>query len=123
MPYSERPDGKPVVEFDPALEISPFTLFRRLREGRELLIVDVRSQHSRLALDGATRWPGEGWTPPQDRDVVLVDNDGSRAVSLAVGLHQRGFPRVRALFGGLELYEFALDPEVVGDETYLRRAG
>jgi hypothetical protein len=32
-----------------------------------------------------------------------------------------GWPRVKALFGGLQLYEFALDPEVVGAETYLLR--
>jgi hypothetical protein len=25
------------------------------------------------------------------------------------------------LFGGLELYEFALDPEVVGEQTFLAR--
>ena len=37
-------------------------------------------------------------------------------------LQAQGYPRVKALFGGLELYEFSLDPEVVGSETYLRRA-
>ena len=34
---------------------------------------------------------------------------------------QAGDERCRALFGGLDLYEFALDPAVVGGETYLRR--
>jgi hypothetical protein len=33
-----------------------------------------------------------------------------------------GWPRVRALFGGLDLYEFSLDPEVVGEETFLVRS-
>ncbi len=33
MPFHLRDDGKPVVAFDPRLEISPFALFRRLDEG------------------------------------------------------------------------------------------
>jgi len=35
-------------------------------------------------------------------------------------LQARGCARVRALFGGLDLYRFALDPEIVGAETFLR---
>jgi TfoX/Sxy family transcriptional regulator of competence genes len=50
---------------------------------------------------------------------VLFDEDGSVAAELAKALRERGAIRVRALFGGLELYAFALDPEVVGAETYL----
>ena len=34
-------------------------------------------------------------------------------------LQAAGHQRLRMLFGGLELYQFALDPEVVGKETYL----
>ena len=37
-------------------------------------------------------------------------------------MQSAGYPRVKALFGGLELYEFSLDPEVVGQETYLLRS-
>ena len=36
-------------------------------------------------------------------------------------LHGAGYERVKMLFGGLELYEFSLDPEVVGSETFLER--
>jgi hypothetical protein len=32
-----------------------------------------------------------------------------------------GYPRVKALFGGLDLYEFSLDPEVLGQDTFLLR--
>ncbi len=31
-----------------------------------------------------------------------------------------GWSHVKALFGGLDLWEFALDPAVVGAETFLR---
>jgi len=55
--------------------------------------------------------------------VVLFDDDGTTAVQLAAELIEAGHPRVRALFGGLELYEFSLDPQVVGAETYLIAEG
>ena len=120
MPFHLRPDGKPVVAFDPRLEISPFALFRRLDEGRELLLVDTREPGAGgKTLKGAQRLAGDAWQPPAELDVVLFDDDGTAAVELATRLIEDGHPRVRALFGGLELYEFSLDPQVVGAETYL----
>jgi hypothetical protein len=120
MPFHLRDDGKPVVAFDPRLEISPFALFRRLDEGRELLLVDVRLPRTGAkTLKGAQRLAGDDWQPPPDLDVVLFDDDGSAAVERAARLIEAGHQRVRALFGGLELYEFSLDPQVVGAETYL----
>jgi hypothetical protein len=56
-------------------------------------------------------------------DVVLVDDDGSMTVEIAHRWQAAGYPLVRALFGGLQLYEFSLDPQVVGPETYLIRRG
>lgn len=124
MPFHLRDDGKPVVAFDPRLEISPFALFRRLDQGQELVLVDVRPAAGReRTLRGAEPWAGDGWQPPAEVDVVLFDDDGSAAVELAARLQQAGHPRVRALFGGLELYEFSLDPQVVGAETFLVASG
>jgi len=54
--------------------------------------------------------------------VVLFDDDGTTAVDGARHMQGAGWPRVKALFGGLDLYEFSLDPEVVGEETFLLRA-
>ena len=120
MPFHLRGDGKPVVAFDPRLEISPFALFRRLDEGQELLLVDIRAPGAGgKTLKGAERLAGDAWQPPAELDVVLFDNDGTAAVELAARLIEAGHERVRALFGGLELYEFSLDPQVVGAETYL----
>ncbi len=119
MPIRYREDEKPVVEFDPRLEISPFTLFRRLREGRAPLLVDVRPVPERLTLSGAEPLPGADWLPEEEVEVVVFDDDGSVAVGVAARLQQAGRPRVKALFGGLELYEFSLDPQVVGEETFL----
>jgi len=115
-------DGEtPVVQFDPQLEVSPFAVFRLLREGRPPLLIDVRPEPGPLRLRGAVPYPGPDWSPPADVDVVLVDDDGALAVDGARHMQAAGYPRVKALFGGLDLYEFSLDPEVVGEETYLER--
>ena len=119
MPLRFRSDNKPVVEFDPRLEISPFTLFRRLREGHDLLLVDVRSAPAGRTLRGSCRLPGPDWEPDENQEVLLFDEEGTAAVDLAQNLLARGHSAVRALFGGLQLYEFSLDPEVVGEETFL----
>jgi hypothetical protein len=123
VPTTYRDDGKPVVQFDPRLEISPFALFRRLREERAPLLVDVRPEPGDRTLEGAISLPDESWRPPEETDVVLFDDDGTAAVAHAARLQQAGCERTRALFGGLELYEFSLDPEVVGQGTYLVHSG
>jgi len=123
MPTRYLDDETPVVQFDPLLEVSPFVLFRRIKEGEAPLIVDVRPDPGRLTLQGAIPYPGPDWSPPQDCDVVLFDEDGSIAIEGARHMQSAGYPRVKALFGGLELYEFSLDPEVIGQETYLLRQG
>ena len=122
MPFHLRDDGKPVIAFDPRLEISPFALFRRLDEGKEVLLVDVRPATAGRTLKGAAPLPAGDWLPPADAGVVLFDDDGTRAVELAARFVEAGHQRVRALFGGLELYEFSLDPAVVGAETFLEEA-
>lgn len=121
MPTRYLDDSTPVVQFDPQLEVSPFALFRRMKEGKPPLLVDVRPEPGPLSLQGAISYPGPEWSPPGDEDVVLFDEDGSFAVDGARHMQAAGWPRVRALFGGLDLYEFSLDPEVVGEETFLVR--
>jgi hypothetical protein len=121
MPRYLRDDDKPVIQFEPAIEISPFVLFRRLKQGQELVLIDVRATPDHRTLRGAERYQGESWEPADERPVVLFDLDGSEAIPIARRLLAAGFEGVRALFGGLELYEFSLDPEVVGEETFLER--
>ena len=122
MPTRYLDDETPVVQFDPMLEVSPFALFRRLKEGDTPLLIDVRPEPGQLTLKGSIPYPGPDWSPPADRDVVLFDENGSIAIDGARHMQAAGYPRVKALFGGLELWEFSLDPEVVGEETFLVRA-
>jgi rhodanese-related sulfurtransferase len=122
MPTRYLDDATPVVQFDAQHEVSPFAVFRSLRDGTDPpLLIDVRPEPRPLTLRGALPYPGPDWTPPADRDVVLFDDDGATALDGARHMQAAGYPRVKALFGGLDLWEFALDPEVVGEETYLVR--
>lgn len=122
MPTRYLDDSTPVVQFDPQVEVSPFALFRRMKDGETPLLVDVRPARGRLSLQGAVPYPGPEWSPPRDREVVLIDDNGSLAVDGARHMQAAGWPNVKALFGGLELYEFSLDPEVVGAETFLLKS-
>jgi len=128
MPTFRGAGDAPVVQFDPALEISPFTLFRRLQAGTAPRLIDVRTPSPSgrpgpaLSLAGAEHPATADWMPDEaDEEVVLFDDHGNEAADRARRLQAQGYPRVKALFGGLDLYEFSLDPEVVGSETYLRR--
>src|ERR1700687_3242848 len=119
MPTRHTTKGTPVVQLDTQLEVRPHTTPGRRKEGDPPLLIDVRPAGGRLALMGARALPGKEWTPPPEMDVVLVDDGGAWSVEIARRLQAAGFPRVRALFGGLQLYEYSLDPQVVGPETYL----
>ncbi len=120
MPTYLRPDEKPVVQFDPTLEISPFALFRLMRDGQAPILIDARAEPAGSTLADAMPYPGDDWQPPEGQRVVVFDDDGTEAEAIVRHLAAAGFPHVRMLFGGLELYAFALDPQVVGEETYLR---
>lgn len=120
MPARFLDDSTPVIQFDPALEISPYHVFRRLTEGDPPLLIDVRGEPGYRSLEGAIPYPGPEWTPPRNRDLVLFDDDGATAVEAARHMQAAGWGNVKALFGGLDLWEFALDPAVVGVETFLR---
>jgi hypothetical protein len=108
------------IRFDPQLEISPFVLFRRFKESRAPVLIDVRPVPGWPSFAGAIPSLPEPVGLPQDGgEAVLFDDDGTRATEIARRLQAAGFTGVRSLFGGLELYDFSLDPAVVGDERFL----
>lgn len=121
---SVRNDPEPgLPPFEPELHISPFRLFRWLQETRECwaeapVLLDVSGERRPGPRLRDAR-PFRDAHLPKDRDVVLVDRDGVEAAARARRLREAGHRRVRALWGGLELYDFALDPAVVGAERFL----
>ena len=124
MPTYTRDDGKPIVQFDANLEMTPFALLRRLRGDRPPLLVDGRSAPAtERTLAGALPYPGSDWTPDDEQQAVVVfDDRGSEALGMVKNLRDLGYAQVRLLFGGLDLYEFSLDPEITGQETFLVRS-
>ena len=119
MPTYLRPDDKPIVQFDPMIEISPFTLFRLLKDDQAPELFDARQSPAGFTLEGALPFPGDDWEPDQATRVVLFDEDGKEAEPIVRRLQAKGFRNIKMLFGGLELYAFSLDPEVVGEKTFL----
>ena len=125
MPTYTRDDGKPIVQFDADLELSPFALLRQLESDRPPLLVDGRSGGpGERSLTGALPYPGADWRPDdRQQPVVIFDDRGEEALELVRRLRNAGYSQVRLLFGGLDLWEFSLDPDVVGKETFLVRSG
>lgn len=117
----ERPAaGEPAIELVPGLHVSPYELFRRLADGRPPLLFDLRPAETGAAtLAGARPLTDPAVQIPPGAAAVLLDGDGREATARARELQAAGFPEVRALFGGLRLYGFALDPAVVGEERFL----
>jgi len=107
------------IHFNPRLEISPFALFRAFKDGRSPELVDVRLVRGPSSFLGAILFADPDWIVREETEVVLFDDDGEYAIAMTHVLQAAGFPRVRALFGGLTLYDFALDPAVVGEERFL----
>jgi hypothetical protein len=106
------------IRFDPELDISPFALFRSFKEGRPPVLIDVRPAPGRLGFARVPPRPEPAGDAPEEGEVVvLYDLDGTLAPGIARRFQAVGFPR---LFGGLELYDFSLDPAVVGDERFLK---
>jgi hypothetical protein len=118
MPTNYDEDAAPIVQFDARLEISPFLVFRRLREGKPVTLVDVRKEPKGHTLEGSEPLTAE-FEPPPGHTTVLFDDDGTLAIDIAEAFQERGHAQVKALFGGLELWKFSLDPNVVGEHTYL----
>jgi hypothetical protein len=118
MPTKYDEDAAPNVQFDARLVISPFLVFRRLREGKPVTLIDVRKETKGHTLEGSEPLTAD-FEPPPDHTTVLFDDDGTLAIDIVDAFHERGHPQVKALFGGLELWKFSLDPHVVGEHTYL----
>jgi hypothetical protein len=99
--------------FEEGLHVSPYELFRRLANGERPPMVDLRAIGRSLV--GATRGESGGAFAP---GTILIDRDGLAATEAARRDRAEGRD-TRALYGGIELWDFALDPLVVGEQRFL----
>lgn len=117
-PSSVLTPPAPPRPVDPVTEVDPYTLFARLVADQRPILVDTRRESVGPTFRHAVSWTEGQWTFG-DADVVLFDGYGRDAAALAARLHDRGHRNVRALYGGLALYDLAIDPAVVGHERFL----
>ena len=116
MPTYFNEADVPTVKFDPQLEISPFKLFRDLRDGRNPIIVDVRSGSPSMTIRGAQPASPPDWAPEPNQDVILIDDDGSIAVPKAQEFHARGFTRVKTP-NGFDVWEMRRDRDCFAEAS------
>lgn len=122
MPVQHTDDGTPIVGFEPAIEISPFELFTRLRENQDRpVLVDLRRTPTDWRLRGSIRASDTDLEPPADRDTVFYDQAGDTSPAVVAGWRDRGFSRTWALMGGMDLYSFCLDASILDTDTFLER--
>lgn len=98
-------------------EITPQELKTRLDGHAAPLLLDVRQDwETKLCrLEGATHIPIEeieyrtAELNPED-EIVVVCHQGIRSAAVSEYLRQLGFPKVRNLVGGLDLWARTVDP-------------
>lgn len=98
-------------------EITPQELKARLDQREPLVLLDVRQDwETKLCrLEGATHIPIEeieyrtAELNPED-EIVVVCHQGIRSAAVSEYLRQLGFPKVRNLVGGLDLWARTVDP-------------
>ena len=113
-------EATPLFVEPPAIEeplhISPFELFRRLTDGETPTMIELRADG--VTLRGAVRRPALAADSELPAGAILIDWSDAETTRLA-RLQRAAGRDVRALYGGIELWDFALDPQVVGEERFL----
>lgn len=101
------------------IEISPEELKQQLKEGRKLVLIDVREpdEYEICHLEKAKLIPMK--EIPQrfaelnsKDDIVLYCHHGMRSAQAALWLQQKGFQNVKSLKGGIHEWAIRIDPEM-----------
>ncbi|SRR6266536_68016 len=100
-------------------EIQPEELQRKMADGADLLLLDVRrpDEVEICALPDAVNIPIEELQEcveelDPEKPTVVVCHHGVRSLSATVFLRNLGFTDVRSLSGGIDLWSRAIDPSV-----------
>jgi len=94
--------------------ISAAELRKMLDEGREFVLLDVRTpgEYEQVRLPGASLMPlgalrGRLSELPKDKEIVTVCNISLRSYEAALVLRSRGFENVRVLEGGIDMWPYS----------------
>lgn len=104
----------------PSIEAaSPAEIQQRLKDGEDLLLVDVREAEeiAIAALPGALVCPmsrAAEWIDhlPADRALVIFCHHGIRSMHVARALAERGHANLINMTGGIDLWSTEVDPGV-----------
>ena len=107
------------MENPKVLEIQPLVLKKRLNDGEDICLVDVREawEHSLAAIPGSNHIPlGELVDRVQEllyeENIVVYCHVGERSYRGAVILMESGFKNVHNLVGGIDGWSQVVDPSV-----------
>ena len=99
--------------------ITPKEFGERLREGRDLLLVDVREpdEYELARVEGARLLPlslFNEWAPSLDpeRETVFICHHGIRSAQVCAFLARQGFRKLYNLAGGIDRWSTEVDPSV-----------
>ncbi len=114
--YTSRSGGS-----GPVPEITPLELDKRLQQGDNLLILDVREPHeweiSNLAHLGAVLIPQGKVVERMNeldtaREIVVQCRSGARSADIVRELQQHGFKKLHNLVGGINRWAKDVDPSI-----------
>lgn len=101
------------------LFIQPDELRQWIKEGRELMLVDVRSkeEHEAVQLPGSVHFDQnlmQQWMKEQnpERLIVFYDHQGKHVLDAASYFVGHGFKNIKCLEGGIDAWALRLDPRM-----------
>jgi len=107
------------VDNDDFQTITPKEFGERVREGSDLLLVDVREpeEYELARVEGARLLPlslFNEWAPSLDpeRETVFICHHGIRSAQVCAYLARQGFRKVYNLAGGIDRWSTEVDPSV-----------
>ncbi len=106
-------------EHDQALLIEPTELATALQSLCPPRLIDLRTreEHEAVALPGSELFSNEllqaiFGQEPKDRQIVVYDHKGDRALDACAYLVGHGYKQARALRGGIDAYALEADPSI-----------
>lgn len=100
-------------------QISVQDLFKSLKQGEDLVLIDVRESWERdlASIEGSLHIPATNFLAQMndldpDKKTVVFCHHGVRSLQICYLLQQLGFDRVRNLERGIDAWSKEIDPKV-----------